>query len=143
MRPIRTFIPLAFGFVFLALLGCSGDGKKATYTVRGQVFDAKKKPATGAMIVFHPVNPDPKDPAKPSATVDEQGNYTLTTYVTGDGAPAGDYTITIVWPPPRKTPFEPAAGDQLQGKLAQPENSPHKFTVETKPDQVVPAITLP
>jgi hypothetical protein len=144
MPTIRnTTLTLTTGFLLVALCGCAGDGRKPTYAVRGQVFDAKKKPATGALVVFHPVTADANHPARPSATVDAEGNYALTTYVTGDGAPAGEYAITIVWPPPRKSPFEPAGGDQLQGKLSRPENSPHKFTVESKPDQVVPAITLP
>ncbi|AMV30396.1 hypothetical protein VT84_38745 [Gemmata sp. SH-PL17] len=77
------------------------------------------------------------------ARTDEQGNYALTTYAEGDGAPAGDYIITITWPVPKKTPFEPEGGDQLAGKLAKPERSPHKFTVSKQSDQEVPVITLP
>ena len=53
------------------------------------------------------------------------------------------YVITVVWPTPKKTPFDPDGGDQLKGALSRPEKSQHKFTVEKKPDQEVPAITLP
>ena len=33
----------------------------------------------------------------PHATVDQNGDFTVSTYGTGDGAPAGDYKITISW----------------------------------------------
>jgi hypothetical protein len=29
--------------------------------------------------------------------VDEQGNFRLTTFREGDGAPAGEYRVTVVW----------------------------------------------
>ena len=47
----RTFLVVSVGIVSLALLGC-GDGRKTTYTVRGQLLDARKKPATGAPGIF-------------------------------------------------------------------------------------------
>lgn len=128
-------------FCMLLIAGC-GKGQKAVYKVHGQVFDAKKKPAVGAIVTFHPADADPNE-MKPIGKVDEQGNYTLTTYTEGDGAPEGEYTITIIWPTPKKTPFDVDHGDQLKGALARPEKSQHKFTVEKKPDQEVPAIALP
>jgi hypothetical protein len=111
--------------------------------VHGQLFDARKKPATGAIVTFHPTNADPKDPAKPTAKVDEQGNYALTTYTAGDGAPAGEYVITVFWPMQKKTPFDADTGDQLKGKLDRPEKSQLKFTVAKTPENEVPPITLP
>jgi hypothetical protein len=122
--------------------GC-GDGRRAVYPVRGKVLTANQKPATGAMVTFHPVTPDPKDAARPVGKVDEQGEYRLTTYTENDGAPAGAYTVTIIWPTPKKAPFEPDGPDKLGGKFARPESSPHKVTVEAKPDKEVPTISLP
>jgi len=138
----RTRVALLLAALLLATSGC-GDGRKRVYKVRGQVFAANKKPAAGAMVTFNPVKPDPNDPARPIGKVDEQGNYVLTTYVEGDGAPEGEYVITITWPVAKKTPFDPEGPDRISGKLARPESSPHKFTVEAKPDQEVPPITLP
>ncbi len=130
----------------IGLLLCTtacGNGKKPTYTVRGQLLDAAKKPAAGAIVTLQPETPDPKDAARPIGVVDDQGNYTLTTYTTGDGAPEGSYVITIIWPPLRRTPFDPAGGDQLKGKLDRPEKSSYRYTVERKPDQEIPVIILP
>ena len=36
-----TFLVVVVGFLSLALFGC-GDGRKTTYTVRGQLLDARR-----------------------------------------------------------------------------------------------------
>jgi hypothetical protein len=126
----------------IGLASSCSNGRKPVFPVHGQVLDAKQKPAVGALVVFHPVDADPKVPLKPLGKVDENGRFTLTTYVNGDGAPIGDYRITITWPTPKKTPFDPEGGDQLRGRYAHPERSLHLFTVENKPDNEVPTIRL-
>jgi hypothetical protein len=119
-----------------------GNRRKPVFTVTGQVLDAKQKPAVGAMVIFHPSPIDPKDTLKPLGFVGDEGKFALTTYDQGDGAPAGDYVITVIWPMPRKTPFDPEGGDQLQGRYANPERSTLKFKVEGKPGNEVPPIRL-
>jgi hypothetical protein len=87
-------------FVLVALSGCGGTGKPATLPATGKVTFKKTKPAAGALVVFHPVNPDMEKTigGKPTARqVKEDGTFTLTTYEDGDGAPEGDYGVTIVW----------------------------------------------
>lgn len=145
MRPTESARrAAALGLAAAAVLaaGC-GDRRKTTYPVRGRVVDARKQPAAGAVVTLQPVAADPGDPARPTGTADDHGYYTLTTYTAGDGAPAGEYVVTAVWPPPRKTPFDPPGGDKLGGKLAAADKSPHRFTVEPRPDQEVPTVTLP
>jgi hypothetical protein len=139
---VRVAAALVFVAGVLACAGC-GDGRKPVFTVRGKVLTADKKPAVSALVTFHPATADPKDPARPVGRVDEQGEYKLTTYTEHDGAPAGEYTITVVWPAPKKTPFEPEGPDRLGGRLARPDRSPHKVTVESRPDQEAPTIILP
>jgi hypothetical protein len=98
-RPVRSrtvAAGLLLGALSVGLI--SGCGKaeperEAVHPVSGKVlFDGK--PAAGAFVVFHPAERDKFPP--PTATVDAQGNYSLSTYVTGDGAPAGEYTVTAV-----------------------------------------------
>lgn len=61
-------------------------------TVNGEI-------PVGAIINLHPVKGDiDKRASRPSALVAEDGTYTLTTYEYGDGAPAGEYAFTILWP---------------------------------------------
>jgi hypothetical protein len=55
------------------------------------------RPARGALVVFHPLD-DPRPKAvKPRATVGRDGNFDLFTYSASDGAPAGNYAVSVVW----------------------------------------------
>jgi hypothetical protein len=65
-----------------------------THPVAGQVF-FRNKPVAEAMVVFHPLSTNAAMPNKPIAYTDSAGNFVLTTMKTGDGAPAGEYAITI------------------------------------------------
>lgn len=80
--------------------GCSqSSNQKPVYPVNGHVtFEGK--PVTRATILFASV--DGGDRAlQPNATTDEQGNYTLTSYKSNDGAPEGEFIVSIFWPGPR------------------------------------------
>jgi hypothetical protein len=79
--------------------GCWSNSRPVVNKVKGQVFFKKTQPASGAFIVFHPksevlagaVN------GRPFAFVEPDGSFALTTYGKDDGAPAGEYGVTIVW----------------------------------------------
>lgn len=118
---------------------------KPVFQVKGRVLDSNGKPAAGATVVFHPTVADPKDKdiAKPTAQVDADGNFNLTTYKTGDGAPQGEYNVTVFWPAPKKNPFDAVGADQLKGAFADPKTSKIKFTVEKKDLNEVPPIKVP
>jgi hypothetical protein len=139
----RTWI--AVGVVGLtALLFSCGTGRQPVYPVHGRVLDDNDQPAAGAVVMFHPVGPaDPN--AKPIVgRVDETGAFRLTTYTQGDGAPTGEYAVTVFWQPPRKSPFDPPGPDKLKGSgYGDPNGSkiPH-FHVQKQPDNEVPTITL-
>src|SRR5262245_43311943 len=86
----------------LVSAGCSG--KTPLYPVTGKVVSkSSKKPATGAMVFFDPIPTDPKRTARAMGTVDEEGTYWITSHTAKDGLPAGDYVITLIWPPPQKS----------------------------------------
>jgi hypothetical protein len=53
------------------------------------------KPLAEAIVTFHHETGDAKLPL-PSAHTDAEGNYKLTSYATGDGAPEGNYGISLV-----------------------------------------------
>ncbi len=133
-------VALALILVILAP-SCSG-GPKPVFPVRGEVVDTQKKPAVGAMIVFNSVNPASNDLPKPVGHVGPDGKFSLTTYKEGDGAPAGDYVLTITWQTPKKTPLDPEGADKLQGRYANLERSRLRFTVESKSDNEIPPIKL-
>jgi hypothetical protein len=126
------------GIVLVLLLAGCGDSRKPVFPVQGQVLDADGKPAVGAKVIFHPL--DDKDPnaARPIGIVDDAGSFALTTYNKGDGAPQGNYTVTIEWRLPKKVPYGPQPEDQLKGKFASANKSPFKATVANQPTTLEP-----
>jgi hypothetical protein len=129
----------------LALLIAGCGGRRRVTPVSGQVLaGAGKKPASGVMVTFHPVQDDGGPVYKPNGYVDSQGRFALTTYMQNDGAPAGEYVITLEWVPAKKTPFEADATDLLKGTYSDPKKSklPH-FTVQDGATNEVPPIYLP
>ena len=51
---------------------------------------------------------------RPHATVEADGSYHLTTFVTRDGAPVGDFAVTVIWPGPRVK----GQGEDEPGRIA-------------------------
>jgi hypothetical protein len=68
----------------------------ATYPAAGSVV-FKGKPTPGALVVLHPQQELGKDVPRPTGYVDKDGRFVLTTFKSGDGAPAGKYKLTIEW----------------------------------------------
>ena len=126
----------------ILIVPACGPSKKTVFPVKGKVVDGGGKPLTGATVLFHPVVADPKDANLPTAHVDESGSYSLTTYVQGDGAPPGEYAVTILWVPQKKNPLDTQAPDKLKGRYANPSKSKIRFTVEKKDLNEVPDIRV-
>jgi hypothetical protein len=95
---IRGMHPSYRSLAFIALVtlcccSCSRN-EKPLYTVRGQVlFDGK--PAPRALVVFHPLDNNDADTARPRALAGPDGCFEIFTYTAGDGAPAGKYAVTV------------------------------------------------
>jgi hypothetical protein len=126
------------GLAFLLVLAGCGPSRKPVFPVKGQLLDAEGKPATGAKVIFHRSGEADKNAVYPTGVVDEAGAFSLTTYDKGDGAPAGDYAVTVEWRPPRQSPVVAPRGDRLQGKYADPVKSPFKATVGAAPTTLEP-----
>lgn len=79
----------------LVVAGCSrGEVRLPTYAASGQLLSADGQPVPHALLVLHPVNDGATAP-KPRATTDLEGKFQLTTYDTGDGAPEGNFIVTV------------------------------------------------
>ena len=131
-------VACAVGLAAVALLLPScGSSHKPVYSVTGQLF-LKAKPAAGATVILHPVDAKPGDTFKPAGRVDEQGVFHLTTYAKDDGAPEGDYVVTVEWRAPKRSPFDAYQADRLQGRYSDPKTSTLRAHVDRQTVQLQP-----
>lgn len=119
----------------LLLSGCGGGGEGAakrekTLPVSGKVT-YRGQPVTGATVTFSP-GQDPNRKAG-FAVTDDNGNYTIGTYVVGDGAIEGTYFVTVS----KAMPTTVRQPDPPEDQYVPPEDMP---PVKTGPPvQMIPA----
>ncbi len=120
----------------VSLAGCGGDGKPATFPVTVTVT-YKGKPAPGALVVLHPSDAAREKAlgGKPFGKVKPDGTLAITTYSEGDGAPEGDYGVTVQWNEAAKSMLslgEEGSGtrDKLSGRYGDPRAPKFKFTIK-------------
>jgi hypothetical protein len=111
------------------------DRLPRVYPVHGEIFFAGK-PAIGAVIAFHPVN-KPEGPVSTSRGIaDPQGKFSLTTFVSSDGVPEGEYIVTVYWP---VRPLNPNGegnelpADKIGGRFATAARSNLRARITQKP----------
>jgi hypothetical protein len=130
----RRWGPTRLGWlvaVFMAALaGCSGEkGRVPVFPVSGKVT-VQGEPPQGALLVFHPEQRGGEEALRPTAKVKEDGSFQLTTYDGDDGAPAGDYIVTVQWNKLVKKGSDYSAGPNVvPPAYAKPETSPWKVNV--------------
>lgn len=124
---LSTILMVLLGIWIFYGRGAGGGGGGGGYTgVRVPVYQVTGrlmvdgKPAKDAYLVFYPAD---QAAPRPTATVDEAGKLTVTTYTTGDGAPAGEYQIGVEWPTMhmsfgRLQPGEDRLGGRFKGAAA-------------------------
>jgi 3',5'-cyclic AMP phosphodiesterase CpdA len=109
--------------------GVAVTNRRPCHPVRGQVF-FDGCPPPGAYIVFTAVDPKDKRITRADALVEPDGSFTLSTYTANDGAPAGEYVVTVVW----RKPFLSADGkpgpNLLPERYSRAESSGLKATVK-------------
>jgi hypothetical protein len=136
---------IAIGCLLVASCGCgaSEDKRMMVYPAVGTVT-VKGKPAEGAQVVFFAADESLRGPDHPLPTgvAGPDGKFKLSSYGVNDGAPAGEYLVTVVWPEPAKggdaeTEAQPA-GDRLKSRYAAPSPSGLKATVSASPTELAP-----
>ena len=118
------------------VIACSGCSEKPplrksapVYPVSGQVsVDGER--AIGAQVTFHRVGETDPKAIKPFAIVEGDGWFRPSTIDSFDGAPAGDYLVTVTWPTIKVEGGEEIEGpDRLQGRYSTKEHPAAKVTV--------------
>jgi hypothetical protein len=138
MKRIRRIALIALSITVIGLASCGkADSRKPTFPVSGKVLLAGGKPAEHATVVLHPVDDSGPDAVKPRGKVNPDGSFTLTTYDGNDGAPAGNYRVTVeLWLASGKSDEGPKS--RLPAKYAKPETSGLTATVATGPTDLKP-----
>jgi hypothetical protein len=143
-RPMRRTIRAIFGVAILVgLNGCSRESGNRVQPVHGRVL-YNGKPVANAQVTFHPVGDVKRGAIRPVGKVDDQGNFTLTSFKDGDGAPLGEYQVTVVWYLARQTrpgSDETVSANYLPVKYANVETSQLTATV-TAGSNELPAFDL-
>jgi hypothetical protein len=128
----------------VACASCSGGGGGALNPVKGKILDGKGQPLAGAVLTFHP-----KGGAKAVLPVGRSGADGEFTLATGnkDGAPAGEYVVTVIWPEEAKQDGKismapPENRDRLNGAFANRDTSTLRAEVKAGANQLDP-IRLP
>jgi hypothetical protein len=103
--------------------------RRPTYPVTARVF-LEGKPIPGAYVVFHGPNKEPR-PVWADGLVEADGTVRLSTYTANDGAPAGEYTITVERRKPRFDPNGKPGPNDLPARYASEKTS--GLTVTVKP----------
>lgn len=110
---------LLFGAGFLLSEGFRPSAEPVLYIVEGNVL-VNGEPAANLNVAFHPLDGD-KNLFCPVGRTDSTGTFHLTTRYGEDGAPAGEYSVTLVWPDGLVDECEyidPILHDRLKGLYA-------------------------
>jgi hypothetical protein len=121
------------GLAFLPL-ACGRTGPEV-HPVRGEVFVGGQA-AVGASVTFHALNAK-ETRWVPTATVEADGSFRLTTVSAYDGAPPGDYAVTVTWSDSYREDGETLNGpERLEWRYANPATSGLKATIKPGNNQL-------
>jgi hypothetical protein len=132
---LRTVLLAAILFA----VGCGSGGPKL-YSVRGKLL-INGQPAEGAKVAFYPKTPFAKTMV-PLGVTKADGTFVLGTNEAEDGAPAGEYEVSVTWPESRPGPRWREGPDRLNRKYANPKTSSITATVEAKSGNEIPPFNL-
>ncbi len=123
---------LGCALCFLGSLGCKArqPWEIAVPTSGTVTFDGK--PISGAEVTLAPTSKDVPNTVRPSATTKADGTFKLTTHVQDDGAPVGEYQVSVIWHPLVDNGGGPSrGGNKLPERYSRPETS--KITAAVTP----------
>jgi hypothetical protein len=108
-----------------AIVGCgkAEPDRVAVHPAAGTIT-FKGQPAHGAFVTLHPKAAPAESVPTPRANVDKDGSFNVSTFNSGDGAPEGEYVVTVHWYKLIKNGNDVAAGpDVIPRKYGNPASS--------------------
>jgi hypothetical protein len=133
------------GALSLLIAGCgSTDTQPAIYPATGKIRFNGAAPV-GAVVALHaksqPMLPGGHE-VVPSGLVKADGSFDLTSFAPFDGAPPGDYVLTVEWHKTSTGSDENRVlgPNALPGKYSKPSTSPLAVTIATQPNELKPIV---
>lgn len=126
---------IGISLVAIALIGC-GSGPRdglSKYPVHGKVL-INGAPQAGIVVRFV-LSAEEKTKSSgryPVGVTDTNGEFRLSTNGTEDGAVAGEYAVTFLWPE-RK---DPPVGDHFRGAYSRADSPPFRATVNPEKNEL-------
>ncbi len=108
--------------------------QQPTHPVTGKVT-LNGEPVPGAYIVFHGIGKERRLP-RADGTVEFDGTFRLSTYTAFDGAPAGEYAVTVELRKPRFTKEGKRGPNLLPARYADSTKSGLRVTVKPGPNTI-------
>jgi hypothetical protein len=131
---------LALAAMSVGLTGC-GDGgpeRVAVYKAQGQLL-WEGKPLPNALIVLHPQGAADPKALSARAQTDANGNFALSTYDAADGAPLGDFAVTVAYYPPVQVNGAIVPGpNALPPRYADPTTTDLRLSIREGENQLPP-----
>lgn len=129
--PTRCIVVVFASVVASATCGCDGAHPPAQPVTGRLLVDGK--PVARAMVALHATGvAGESNVRRPVGRTDSEGIFRLMTYQTGDGAPAGLYAVTVIWPDSDHEHDEcedDGPDDKFHGLFADPLNPPLRITI--------------
>jgi hypothetical protein len=125
-------LALSFGAAFLFSKERRASVVPTLYAVEGKVL-VNGEPAENLNVAFHPLDGD-NSRYCPVGRTNNKGIFHLMTHSGADGAPAGEYRVTLVWPDGLMDECEctdPTLHDRLKGSYAKVDQSKFQVRVGT------------
>ncbi len=126
-----------------AFCGCGEAAKpwEKVVPASGQItFEGK--PAEGAQITLYPKAADFPASVRPSSTTGEGGKFVLGTHGAADGAPAGEYSASVVWFKVVDVGSGPVRGDNVLPAKYASETTSGLTIVINETETTIPVIDL-
>lgn len=139
-RPARRACLLALAALSLAAPSC-GDGpkRKPTFPTEGKLL-LNGKAYGGITVFFYSTDPSETEPTRPFGVTNADGTFALTTSAQNDGAPAGEYAVTLLYEPLDSPLMRAAKGPKpppIDKKFADPKTTPLRAKVEARDKNVL------
>jgi len=137
---ISKATPATLCLAFFMVTGCGQSGPKL-HPVRGTVL-VNKKPAAEALVFMHRKGRNSLEEQVPFGKADKDGSFKVMNGNSGEGAPEGEYTLTVYWPDMSK-PEDGNGGrpDALNGAYDKVAQSKLTFTVKSG-QNTIPTLEL-